>query len=207
MKVLTEEELGDALVDVRRAYRLLHDYQRRVLDAVQCICTSTNLEFKKTSPHFGCLAKEGSKPTDSAWDWLGMYLCEFWFQPKPKVKDNFWFSLVLVSDSGCYLDDKDAHRSKTNGFADEEKESQSFIFFSAGDYDDGPNILEMIKKTKKKKSGVVHANGKKHVAKKYPLSQCLLNEGKIRDMLKDFNRELENREFPQYARIKLTELG
>ena len=49
---ISQKEIEKALVDVRKAYRLLHDYQQAVLDAAKYIGSRLGLELRRRLPVF-----------------------------------------------------------------------------------------------------------------------------------------------------------
>lgn len=74
----------ETLRNVRNAYRLLHDYQRLVLDSVSFIGTSLGFDYDGGWHKFSDGApRDGRGSLDLwAWDWLGLYCYEFHFQRK-----------------------------------------------------------------------------------------------------------------------------
>lgn len=73
----TYEELNNALADVRRAYRLVHAYQRRVSDLMTQVdqtLSATGLSFVQWRPLFNKASPRTSTPFFSggrwAWDML-----------------------------------------------------------------------------------------------------------------------------------------
>ncbi len=100
---MNKDEFKTALVDVRRAYRLLYGYQRRVLDIVKYIAQKLSLHFEGGRSQFSNHAKEGKAVNLCcwAWDWLPFYVYEFRFAENNGVI----FSIILQSDSGYYESD------------------------------------------------------------------------------------------------------
>ena len=98
MNMPSVSTLSDALLDVRSAYRLLYEYQRRVLDLVRYIGDAIGLHFADGESWLSHLADEKSGPQNWAWDWLGMYHYEFRFRAPGTLR----FSVVLVSDTGYF---------------------------------------------------------------------------------------------------------
>lgn len=93
--------LKNSLIEVRKAYRLLYDYQKKILDLVNFIGSeygrSYNGGYSKycnTSPRNG-----KGHLTNWAWDWLNMYYYEFNFHNE---NDKSYFSVILLSDTGFY---------------------------------------------------------------------------------------------------------
>lgn len=100
-----KEDLKQSFEEVRKAYRLLFGYQKKILDLMSFIQAYFGLQ------HSGIWQKFSSKlPKEEkinlnmwAWDWLPMYFSEFHF----KIDDKFAMSILLVSDSGYF--DKNAN--------------------------------------------------------------------------------------------------
>lgn len=97
-------QIESTLLNVRKAYRLIYTYQRRVMDIMQFIghLTSRRYEggwskFSNSSP------KDGKGTLDLwAWDWLNMYCYEFYFGEKVIDGNAIGLSVWLVSDTGYY---------------------------------------------------------------------------------------------------------
>lgn len=104
MSNISKDEFKNALVDVRKAYRLLFLYQKRVLDLVNFIGTQLNLEFEGGYPKFSNLTPRSGKNDTLekwSWDWLNMYFYEFHFVSK-YADEKIDFSILLQSDSGFF---------------------------------------------------------------------------------------------------------
>jgi hypothetical protein len=86
-------------LEVRKAYRLLYDYQRRILDLMKFIGETYDLPYKKGRPLFS--SKAGNNLTNWAWDWIFMYCYDFRFEGKEK-ENPVQFSVILRNDSGYY---------------------------------------------------------------------------------------------------------
>lgn len=109
-------EIERALLDVRKAYRLLHDYQRMVLDAVDYIGKQFGMSYKGGSPRFSNVSPriDKGKLDYWAWDWLNMVFYEFYFRPNGEDdKVSLRFSILLISDTG-YFCAEDERLEKTN---------------------------------------------------------------------------------------------
>lgn len=104
---------NDVFLNVRKAYRLLHDYQQMVINAVRYIVRQLDM------PEFGGEAKFAGDASagyrylekNASWDWLPMIGWCF-HCVRPLGKDD-WVSLsfVIISDTGFFeadpaIDDK-----------------------------------------------------------------------------------------------------
>lgn len=94
-------------MDVRNSYRLLYNYQRRVMDLVEFIGKKLSFNVYEGYSKFS-KARTGLKGSLDwwAWDWLGMYHYQFLFSQRYFEKDGkqniISFSVILVSDTGFY---------------------------------------------------------------------------------------------------------
>jgi len=98
-------KIDQALLDVRKAYRLLHDYQRMVLDAVNYIGKQFGLSYKGGLSKFSNAAPRDDKGRLDlcAWDWLNMVFYEFYFRPEGEDDNtSLRFSVLLISDTGYF---------------------------------------------------------------------------------------------------------
>lgn len=99
-------EFNQTLTDVRKAYRLLFDYQTRIRGLVSYIKDIYNLQYAGGYSKFSAKQNEGSNSLEKwAWDWLNMYYYEFHFQPKTIEGKLSNFSIFHLADSG-YFDAK-----------------------------------------------------------------------------------------------------
>ena len=100
---MTTTTIEKGLLDVRKAYRLLHDYQRCAMDLARYISTRLGFFEGKGESMFSDRPTRGRiNLTETwAWDWLGMYQYDFAFSQK---NSSCKMSLLLISDTGFYLD-------------------------------------------------------------------------------------------------------
>jgi hypothetical protein len=124
------------LLEVRKAYRLLYDYQARILDLMTFIGQSYNLPFQKGYPKFNNGGKNNLK--SSSWNWLEMYYYSFHFNNEANIaEENLYLSVFLLNDTGYFdkkLDNKDIYRSDVQNFVEAE-DSKSKLIFVAGKKD------------------------------------------------------------------------
>ncbi|WP_299577479.1 hypothetical protein [uncultured Sunxiuqinia sp.] len=108
MGSITKQELDAAFVDVRKAYRLLYHYQKRVLDLMQFISDSLPFSFEAGHSRFSSPTPKDKRVDLGrwAWDWLNLYLYEFHFGTTKIDGKKISFSIVLQSDTGFF--DKEA---------------------------------------------------------------------------------------------------
>lgn len=127
----TPREIDDSLVEVRKAYRLLHDYQRAVLDTMRYIGNRLGLSYRGGYPWF-CSAspRNGRGKLDLwAWDWLNMYFYDFTFDCIGKDgKPVFSMSSLLFSDTGFFLGDSGNDKTNVDLFSSPER-SETMVAF------------------------------------------------------------------------------
>lgn len=105
-----------ALLDVRKGYRLIHDYQRMALDAVDEIGKQLGMTYAGGYPKFSDASpREGKGGLNYwAWDWLNMVLYDFHFTRSLPERNLLRMSILLISDTG-YFDSGQEPRSEPNG--------------------------------------------------------------------------------------------
>ena len=109
-KNITREELSKALVEVRKEYRLIYQFQDQILKLINYIGSFYGLKYYGWWQKFsGKLPTQHKsiKPDRWAWDWLPMYYSEFIFQG-----EGFAFSIILAPDTGWF--DKFYEEEKIN---------------------------------------------------------------------------------------------
>lgn len=93
------------LLEVRKAYRLLYQYQRRILDLMKYIGNAYQLSYEGGYTKFSAVSPrngKGNLTNTWAWDWLSMYYYEFHFKEKKAKADIIYFSVFLVNDTGYF---------------------------------------------------------------------------------------------------------
>lgn len=123
------EELKSVFTDVRKAYRLLYHYQRRVRDTVKYISNLLPINLESIHPIY-CdnTPRERARPDLDrwAWDWLNMYHYEWFARPIDEDQDKYYFAIQIQSDTGCY--DTGADKTATENFSSPEEASTRLIF-------------------------------------------------------------------------------
>lgn len=146
MENLTNHQLEEALFDVRKAYRLLYFYQRRVLDLVKFTGDTLEFEYKGGNPIFSAVTPRYGKGNLNlwAWDWLNMYYYEFHFGFNLIAGHNITFSIFIQSDTG-YFDIESNNRIAVESFAPVENTRTRLIFVVGKD---GWDITKLDPNTK-----------------------------------------------------------
>jgi hypothetical protein len=150
MEPISEKELRNSLRDVRKAYRLLYLYQRRVKDLIEYIGSQYSRQCKEGWSKFSNLASNGKKINLNqwAWDWLNMYLYEFNMDQKTIGFDEIFFTIVLQSDTGFYdagnSHDMGPQKLDVSDFSNPE-ESKTRLIFVVAKNDIGCPIKNLLK--------------------------------------------------------------
>lgn len=134
----TTENLSNALLDVRRAHRILYAYQRRMLDLVHFIQSKLDMPKFRGFKHFSNPIYGRSKGHSRlniwhnmwAWDYLYSYLFEYYLGEKEAGDKlhNYKLSLIQYSDTG-YFDQDGQKRGRISEFGSEEESSSKLLFF------------------------------------------------------------------------------
>ncbi|PQJ79314.1 hypothetical protein [Polaribacter porphyrae] len=101
---MDNKDLDKVLGDVRIAYRLLYEYQKRVLDLVSYLGNNLGFSYEQGCPRFSSTVPRKGKRVLSrwSWDWLNMYFYEFHFGTQEKNNDKITMSVIIQSDTGYY---------------------------------------------------------------------------------------------------------
>jgi hypothetical protein len=128
--------IPDVFLNVRKAYRLLHDYQRMVLDGVRYIEAQLDIPHKGGWTRFFSdeAVKDGNVDLGrSSWEWLPMMWYEFHFlkqiEPEKITPEYLVLSLFIISDTGWIEGDvKVEDIDDPFGYMPAEQSSSKFIF-------------------------------------------------------------------------------
>ncbi len=158
-KPSSEAEIEKSFIEVRKAYRLLFSYQKRVIHLMKYIekhlRNSLDYSFREGFPlYHGIENIDKRKVLDyvARWEWLKLYYFQFWFMGRanigygksvPKAENKeILFGVALQSDSGA----SDKHKKNTLGRWDPNAmEVENFcpaegaktrLIFVVGSYDD-----------------------------------------------------------------------
>lgn len=103
-------EINQVLLDVRKAYRLLHDYQRMALDVTNYIGKQLGLPYVGGWPKFSDASpKRGKGGLDYwSWDWLNLVFYECHFSEVPMGEPGLRVSVLLISDTGYFCSEQEA---------------------------------------------------------------------------------------------------
>lgn len=182
----TENELKDVFQDVRKGYRLLYEYQKRVIDLVNYLAVGLGYSnYEKGFPQFSGNYKR-TKLDLWAWDWLNMYLFEFYFG---KNTNNVFFALVIVSDTGFFDKNSDwQNKTQLDKYNSVENSKTKLVFVASNHEWVGTNktIGEIYKSNVDEIiADKLDGENKKVIAKSYDLSRFSDNTS-TNEILRDF---------------------
>jgi hypothetical protein len=188
MENLTSYQLEEALCDVRKAFRLLYFYQRRVLDLVEFVGDTLEYNYRGGSPRFSSPSPRYGKGELNcwAWDWINMYYYEFHFGSKLIVNHNITFSIFIQSDTG-YFDIENNNRLSVESFAPVENTKTKLIFVVGKDGWDISKLYPEAKVFSSERTEFYDLlpNGAVMIGLSYNLSE-FINEEFTRSKIEDF---------------------
>lgn len=135
--LINKRELQDALCDVRKAHRLLYEYQDRIVKLMSYIKDKYAMTEMCGNKFFSSpisVKRRGYAPLDVfshmwAWDFLYSYMFEFYMGRPKRDGKYFCFSVIQVSDSGFFDSREDVKiKEDTNTFKSAEESSSYLIF-------------------------------------------------------------------------------
>jgi len=139
MKTISRnDDLHELFLNVRKAYRLLYEYQKKLLKLAKFIADYYNYPTVvfESIPWFSNRNKENSDFNNWAWDWLNMYDHEF--RMFDKKNSNVKFSIRIINDTGFYdsgylkKERTKKERTKLKDFVEVER-SKTLLIMIAGD--------------------------------------------------------------------------
>jgi len=209
MEQINEQELTDAFLNIRRAYRLIAQLQKRLQDVAFYISSKTKFAYSDNAgiklfsnpicrhnvdQHATLRVRRDMWP----WDFLYGYAFEYYFSNTRIGNKTCAMSIITICDDGYYISEsKDKRRTNLNSFASEE-ESNSWIILVYGDgaskswmhNKDNNDYLNWFFSQKKDTDSFSDDKGHMFVAKKYPMQQ-FVNQSATDCVLKDFSQIVE----------------
>lgn len=191
---LGEKEFIDVLEDVRKAYRLLALYQRRLLDLVNHIGNVLEMNINSGWYKFSKEGRNGTKLKlkSSSWDWLNLYLYSFLFDEKPFDGQNYKFRIIHQADTGFYDSNLDPNlKDHSENFFDVSKSKSQLLFVL---HKEGVTREELNKELKNyysiepKNEEISEAIAEKCLVVCYGLER-FINESSTKKVLDEFNYE------------------
>ncbi|SFC39265.1 hypothetical protein SAMN04487907_10450 [Zunongwangia mangrovi] len=185
-------------LEVRKAYRLLFDYQDRILNLLNFIGKTYEMPYAGGWQKFTRGApRSGQGRLDLwAWDWLGMYYYEFNFKKKIVDRD-LMFSVFLLNDDGYYRnikEGKNAIKNDLKDFASVESSETKLIFVCSflEDWDEPWKDWQDPKFTSEDEG---KADDKNLIFKSYSLEKFLSEESTLK-ALDDFSKYANQYKLP-----------
>lgn len=135
MLELNPVQLHNQLADVRKAYRLVYQFQKRVLNILRLFEDEFSIEYYGGYAQFSNQTPAASFGSldDSPWDWLNLYLHEFHFREEElRYRYRINLSVFLVSDTG-YFDALNADKSNTKTFVPADESTSKLVFMIGKD--------------------------------------------------------------------------
>jgi len=132
---LTEQQLKTALCEVRKAHRLIYEYQRRMQDLSWFI--KNKLGFNKSKSIFegytrfseSLSNREGNNVSGkSPWDWLYSYVYENFLGYQEGNAHTLGLSVIQITDTGYYAK-KGATKSDLSTFLPAEESDTRLMFY------------------------------------------------------------------------------
>lgn len=132
---LTEEQLKAALCEVRKAHRLIYEYQRRMQDLSWFI--KNKLGFNKSKSVFegytrfseSLSNREGNNVSGkSPWDWLYSYVYEYFLGYQEGNAHTLGLSVIQITDTGYYAN-KRTTKSDLSTFLPADKSDTRLMFY------------------------------------------------------------------------------
>lgn len=129
-------EIKKTLLEARKAYRFLYEYQRRILDLVDFISKKYDYTYQGGYSKFSNVTPRDGKGNlkSWAWDWLNMYYYEFHFNTRKVGNDEIHFSIFVLNDTGFFkAKEKNEKTDKPYTYTFENVEfSESKLIFVVG---------------------------------------------------------------------------
>ncbi len=167
---MTREETQDALHDVRRAYRLIFAYQRRILDSIRLL--TQEYEVLYGGPKFAGRPKFKRFEFDRwSWDYLPLYQAIFKF----RIDVEFELSIYINADNGFFLNDRGNHLDRTNidRFEDAEKSDSYITLILANEHFDHEQRIALNNKFITNKIASNQLSSEHFIAKRYDLNDLI----------------------------------
>lgn len=199
----TTENLSNALLDVRRAHRILYVYQKRMSDLAYFIKCKLKMPDFRGFKHFSRPISRNSgyltiRHDMWAWDYLYSYLFEYYLgktEASDKLHD-YKLSLIQYSDTG-YFDQDGQRRCRISEFGSEGESSSKLLFFleykpkgSKWEWGNGTSLEKIVldKKFGSKehtKTFQSPATGVKQILCSFPLERFINMEATL-EVLREF---------------------
>jgi len=185
METMTKEKLSEVFFNVRKAYRLLFEYQSKILSLAKFIGDYFSYSYSGGWPLLSnaCPTKGKGRLENWAWDWLNMYAYAFHFGSKQIQEENVIFEIRIYSDTGFY-DSQTEDPLKIEAFTRENKSKTKIVLIASNLNWDPDKLLENFNSKTNEYS--IRNEEFNMCAKSYDLEEFLSEETTI-NALKDFS--------------------
>lgn len=206
-----QQELSLAFIEVRKAYRLLYFYQRRVLDTVKYLTDALGMRVQSGWSLYSENAPRNGRNLNLdlwAWDWLNMYMYEFYCGAKIIGDDSYQFAIQIQSDTGPF--DEMVEATNVTDFGPVDIASTRLLFiigknrWKNEDENAGDAYFYNISTLKAKESPIYveksDGDNKVFFLKSY-LLESFCDEESILSNIRDFKTELLNNNLPDIFKV------
>jgi hypothetical protein len=181
----------DVFLHVRNAYRLLHDYQRMLLDIIRYIRLQLNVSGYVVREKFRNPSWENKALDESSWAWLPMFQgwILFW-----KENHSLNLSFLVISDTGFIDATQVSDEDVVSDFTPAKESSTKFAFI----IHDGWERLQGFLNDKRQMKTFINGDGNLpdgFVGKCYDMS-CLTSEFGADKIVKDIIDLAKKNEWP-----------
>jgi hypothetical protein len=196
-------EIDEALLDVRRAYRLLHDFQRAALDAAKYVGKRVGFTYQGGYPLFSNVSPQRGRGSleNWSWDWLNLVCYDFHFN-NGTDENHFNLLIRLFSDTGYFMSDQAtaAKTDVTSFAAPEASETKvAFILYGkekwTGEHDKFAETKDQVRQFLEKDELPAKLRAAGIVGKCFPFSR-LANEKAADDLVDELIKWAKANGFP-----------
>lgn len=187
--------MEDSLTTVRKAYRYIYEYQRKLIDSIQFL--TSEYQIINAGPKFSGKPKFNSfKFIHWSWDYLPFYQPLFKFEIAKATDTSPYkeLAIYITSDTGHFINEREDSDDRTdlNRFAPCEKsESIVVLMICANDHDFDYQKRIVLNNTLIKDGRENHFELNKVIAKKYSLN-VFANENSIIALRNDFKTYVQS---------------
>lgn len=202
MENLSIDEFKIALNDVRKAHRLIYEYQSRMLDLITLIYNKLGFQYIEGRKYFSKPISFKKNNNDLkvykdmwGWDFIYSYCFNYYFgQIATKEKQYVSLSINQYSDTGFY-DIEESDKEETNTFLETENSISKLLFILECRSREAKECminLDEITEDKKyasknfEKETIKSIKGVTQIIYSFPLER-FINEKSTMEALKEFN--------------------
>jgi hypothetical protein len=204
------DNLEETLLDVRKAYRLLHIFNKRIFSLMQYIEESFDLRYGGGKSLFTADSPSAWKGAfdNWTWDYFNLYFYQHYFE-----NNNTWLSILLQSDTGLWdiiedINDEDELSEKAENvkmFNSVEESKTRLIFVTSNGKWSDDVINELYNKNLNKnikREGVINLNSKIKIFYKIFGIENFIDENITIETLTKYIKFLNDNDFKKIKLIK-----